>query len=50
MKARPKVRLRETPWTPEFMAEYEAAKGRIRADNEGNLFGNMALVVHALLR
>jgi integrase len=24
---RPKVRLRETPWTAEFMAEYEAAKG-----------------------
>jgi hypothetical protein len=22
-----KVRLRETPWTPEFMAEYDAAKG-----------------------
>jgi hypothetical protein len=26
-KGRPKVRLRSTPWTPEFMAEYEAAKG-----------------------
>ena len=26
-KNRPKVRLRGTPWTPEFMAEYEAAKG-----------------------
>jgi integrase len=26
-KGRPKVRLRGTPWTPEFMAEYEAAKG-----------------------
>ena len=26
-KDKPKVRLRGTPWTPEFMAEYEAAKG-----------------------
>jgi integrase len=26
-KNKPKVRLRCTPWTPEFMAEYEAAKG-----------------------
>src|SRR5215813_15554719 len=26
-KSWPKVRLRGTPWTPEFMAEYEAAKG-----------------------
>jgi integrase len=26
-KGRPKVRLRGTPWTPEFMADYEAAKG-----------------------
>lgn len=25
-KGRPKVRLRAVPWTPEFMAEYEAAK------------------------
>jgi integrase len=27
VKGRPKVRLRGTPWTPEFMAEYEGAKG-----------------------
>ena len=26
-KGRKKVRLRGTPWTPQFMAEYEAAKG-----------------------
>ncbi len=26
-KGRPKVRIRGTPWTPEFMAEYDAAKG-----------------------
>ena len=26
-KGKPKIRLRGTPWTPEFMAEYEAAKG-----------------------
>ena len=26
-KGRSKVRLRATPWTPEFMAEYDAAKG-----------------------
>ena len=26
-KNRPKVRLHGSPWTPEFMAEYEAAKG-----------------------
>jgi integrase len=26
-KGRPKVRLRGTPWTSEFMAEYEVAKG-----------------------
>jgi integrase len=26
-KGRPKVRLRGTPWTPEFMAKYDAAKG-----------------------
>jgi integrase len=26
-KGRQKVRLRGTPWTPQFMAEYEAAKG-----------------------
>ena len=26
-KGRPKVRIRGTPWTPSFMAEYEAAKG-----------------------
>src|SRR5262249_19182443 len=27
-KGKPKVRLRGTPWTPEFMAEYEVAKGQ----------------------
>ncbi len=27
-KGRPKVRLRGTPWTPDFMAEYGAAKGQ----------------------
>jgi integrase len=27
-KGIPKVRLREQPWTPAFMAEYEAAKGQ----------------------
>jgi integrase len=27
-KNRPKVRLRGTPWTPEFMADYDAARGR----------------------
>lgn len=26
-KGRPKVRLRGTPWTPEFMAQYDGAKG-----------------------
>jgi integrase len=26
-KGGPKIRLRETPWTPEFMVEYDAAKG-----------------------
>jgi integrase len=26
-KGKPKVRLRGTPWTPDFMAKYEAAKG-----------------------
>jgi integrase len=26
-KGRPKVRLRGAPWTPEFMVEYDAAKG-----------------------
>src|SRR5437016_327452 len=26
-KGRPKVRLRGTPWTESFMAQYEAAKG-----------------------
>src|SRR5262249_49941951 len=26
VKGRPKVRLRGVPWTPEFMAQYEAAK------------------------
>jgi integrase len=30
-KGRPKVRLRSSPWTPEFMAEYEAAKGVLAA-------------------
>jgi integrase len=30
-KNRPKVRLRGTPWTPEFMAEYEAAKNAAAA-------------------
>jgi integrase len=28
VKGRPKVRLRGTPWTPEFMAQYDAAKGQ----------------------
>ena len=28
-KNRPKVRLRGTPWTREFMADYEAAKGAV---------------------
>ena len=28
LKGRPKVRLRGTPWTPEFMAQYDAAKGQ----------------------
>ena len=26
-KGQPKVRLRGTPWTPDFMVQYEAAKG-----------------------
>ena len=30
-KGGPKVRLRGTPWTPEFMAEYEGAKGEAPA-------------------
>jgi hypothetical protein len=29
VKGRPKVRVRCTPWTPEFMAEYDAAKGHL---------------------
>jgi integrase len=28
VKGRPKTRLRGTPWTPEFMAVYDAAKGQ----------------------
>jgi integrase len=28
IKGKPKVRLRGTPWTPEFMAQYDAAKGQ----------------------
>ena len=28
VKGRPKIRLRGTPWTPEFMAAYDAAKGQ----------------------
>lgn len=35
-KGRRKIRLRSTPWTPEFMAEYEAAKG-IVAPTQGVL-------------
>jgi len=31
VRGRPKVRLRGTPWTPEFMAEYDAAKGQVSA-------------------
>jgi integrase len=27
VKGKPKIRLRGTPWTPEFMAHYDAAKG-----------------------
>jgi hypothetical protein len=27
-KGRPKIRLRGAPWTPEFMAEYDAAKSQ----------------------
>jgi integrase len=30
-KGRPKVRLRGTPWTPEFMVAYDEAKGRAPA-------------------
>ena len=33
-KGRAKVRIRGTPWTPEFMANYEAAKGESRTDTE----------------
>ena len=32
-KGRPKVRLRGTPWTIQFMAEYEAAKGEVSTAN-----------------
>src|SRR3954471_8462834 len=28
-RLRPKTRLRGTPWTPEFMAQYEDAKGGV---------------------
>jgi integrase len=31
VKGRPKVRLRGTPWTPQFMADYDAAKGGVSA-------------------
>jgi integrase len=37
IKGRPKVRLRATPWTPEFMAEYEAAKNFTPAPTTKNI-------------
>jgi hypothetical protein len=49
VKGGAKVRLRGTPWTPGFMAEYDAAKGEPRADhNQGNCLRNVALVVRPL--
>jgi Uroporphyrinogen decarboxylase (URO-D) len=44
MKGRLKVRLRGTPWTPDFMAEYEAAKGQAVPI----LFSDILVVPHAL--
>jgi integrase len=34
LKGRPKVRLRGTPWTQEFMAEYEAASGGVSSSSK----------------
>ena len=36
-KGRPKVRLRGMPWTPEFMAEYETAKGTTKPSNNSGI-------------
>lgn len=50
-KGQPKVRLRGTPWTPEFMTAYEAAKGRGGADHrQRDHAGHLAMAVHPLLR
>ena len=35
VKGRPKIRLRETPWTPEFMAEFEAATSQAAPITKG---------------
>jgi hypothetical protein len=34
VRGRPKVRIRGTPWTPEFMAAYEEAKGAAAAPSK----------------
>src|SRR4051812_46452479 len=38
-KGRPKVRLHGTPWTPDFMARYEEAKGEISPAKSGITVG-----------
>ena len=39
VKGRPKVRLRGTPWTPNFMEQYEVAKGQVPAVTNNAITG-----------
>ena len=49
-KGAPKVRLREMPWTPAFMTEYEAAKGQATTPAaKGIKSGNVAMAVRQVL-
>ena len=49
-KGRPKARLRGTPWTLEFMAEYQVAKGEaVPTKAKGNCLRYVALALYPLL-
>ena len=52
-KGRPKVRIQGTPWTPEFMSKYDAAKGVEFPTTERSrsaLPGHVAMAMRSLLR
>ena len=50
VKERPKIRLRGTPWTPEFIADTTQPKASVADHKKGNRGGHLAVAVRPVLR